>query len=323
MPYEYLLLYIGLIVCCKMRYCQEIEDLLRISQVYDNNTKTIHDVLLNLNWEGNWKSNDLASLGHKLTRMAALCRLRNETIKFVLNISQVGKVDSKVCKESSVIPDNTFLVNFQEKLLNQLTESQIQVDIYSVKLKQLREEVKATLIACGHCDLTDLLPDLEVGNQDQIVRLQIMLQWVYPNGKSCCNKNFVGSASSQKIIEVQDTPSKSSNTSCDSTVLDTGISKSDSTKIDLEVQDTPSKSPNTSCDSTVLDPGIPKSDSTKMDLEVQDTPSKSPKTSCDSTVLDTGIPKSDSTKMDLEVQDTPSKSPNTSCDSTVLDTGIP
>ena len=35
-------------------------------------------------------------------------------------------------------------------------------------------------------------------------------------------------------------------------------------------QNTPSKSPNTSCDSTVLDTGIPKRDSTKMDLEVQD-----------------------------------------------------
>ena len=154
-----------------MRYSQEIEDLLRISQEYDNNTKTIEDVLLNLNWEGNWKSNDLTSLGYKLTRMAALCRLQNEIVKFILNISQIGKVDSKVCKESSVIPDKTFLANFQEKLLNQLIESEIQIDIHSVKIKQLREEVKTTLIACGHCDLTDLLPYLEVGNQDQIAVL--------------------------------------------------------------------------------------------------------------------------------------------------------
>ena len=35
-------------------------------------------------------------------------------------------------------------------------------------------------------------------------------------------------------------------------------------------QNTPIKSPNISCDSKVLDTGIPKSDSTKMDLEVQD-----------------------------------------------------
>ena len=54
-----------------------------MSQEYDNNTKTIHDVLLNLNWEGNWKNNDLTSLGHKLTQLVVLSRLRNETIKFV------------------------------------------------------------------------------------------------------------------------------------------------------------------------------------------------------------------------------------------------
>ena len=95
-----------------MRYNQELEDLIRISQEYDNNTKTIHDVLLNLNGEGNWKNNDLTSLGHKLTQLVALSRLRNETIKFIFNCSHVGKVDPKVCKEPSVIPDKTFLANF-------------------------------------------------------------------------------------------------------------------------------------------------------------------------------------------------------------------
>ena len=64
-----------------MRYHQDLEDLLRISQ-YDNNTKTIGDVLLNLNWEGNWKSNDLTSLGHKPTQLVALSRLRNETDRY-------------------------------------------------------------------------------------------------------------------------------------------------------------------------------------------------------------------------------------------------
>ena len=93
-----------------MRYCQEIENLLRISQEYDNNTKALHDVLSNLNWEGNRESNDLASL--------ALVRLRNESIRFALNCSQHGKVYSKVCEEHSVIPDMTFLANFEEKILS-------------------------------------------------------------------------------------------------------------------------------------------------------------------------------------------------------------
>ena len=48
---------------------------------------------------------------------------------------------------------------------------------------------------------------------------------IYPNGKSYCNKNPIGSASSQKITDDQNTPSKSPNTSYDSKVLDTGIQK--------------------------------------------------------------------------------------------------
>ena len=176
---------IKLIACYEMRYYCET---LRISpQEYDNNTNAIHDVLLNLNWEGNWKSNDLASLGHKHTQLAALCRLGNEAIKFVLNCSQVSKVDSKVCKEPSVTPDETVVAKFQEKILTQLVESEIQLDIYNARVKQLKEEVKATLIACGHCDPAYFLPYLEVGNQDQIAMLQKLLQRVYPNGRSHCS----------------------------------------------------------------------------------------------------------------------------------------
>ena len=67
--------------------------------------------------------------------------------------------------------------------------------------------------------------------------LQILLQWLYPNGKPCCNKNPGGSASSHKITDDQNTPIKSPNISCDSTVIDTRIHKSDGTTLDLEVQD--------------------------------------------------------------------------------------
>ena len=74
---------------------------------------------------------------------------------------------------------------FKKKICTQLPESYIQYDTSNVRIKQLKEEVKATLIACGHCDLRDLLPYLEVGNQDQIVVLQLILQWVFPNGTSC------------------------------------------------------------------------------------------------------------------------------------------
>ena len=213
-----------------MRYYHEF---LRIYQEYDNNTSAIHDVLLNLNWEGNWKSNDLTSLGHKLTRLVALCRLRNEAIKFVLNCSQVSTVDSKVCKEPSVTPDETVLAKFQEKILTELAELDIQLDIYNVKVKQLREEVKATLIACGHCDPAYFLPYLEVGNQDQVAMLQILLQWVYPNGRSHC--------SNPKAIEIEATTEATNelpNMSLDSEVIETGAPNNDMVTVDLKTQDT-------------------------------------------------------------------------------------
>ena len=114
--------------------------------------------------------------------------------------------------------------------------------------------------------------------------LQIILQWVYPNGKSCCNKDPVGSVSSHKITDSQNTPIKSSNISCDSTVLDTGNPKSDSTKIDLEVQDTtqnlmPQKVieteattelPNMSLDSKVIETETPKDDMMTVDFNTLD-----------------------------------------------------
>ena len=126
-----------------MRYYQGF---LRISQEYENNTNALHDVLSNLNREGNWKSNDLTSLGHKLTELVAYIRLRDEINRFVLNCSQAKKFDSKVCKEPSVTPDESVIAKFQEKILTQLRESETQFDIYDARVKQLRKEVKATLI---------------------------------------------------------------------------------------------------------------------------------------------------------------------------------
>ena len=282
--------------------------------MYDNNTKALHDVLSNLKWEGNWESNDLASLGHKLTQMAVFARLRHVTTKFIFNCDQHAKVYSEVCNKHPGIPDKTLPADFQEKILTQLRGSNIQVDLYNVKFKQLEEEVTATLIACGHCDLSDLLPYLEVGNKDQIDMLQIMLQWVYPNGKSCCNKDPVGSVSSHKITDSQNTPIKSPNISCDSTVLDTGFPKSDSTKVDLEVQATtqnpmPKKVieieattelPNMSLDSKVIETKAPKDDMMTVDLNTLDPkPNPMPKK-----IIETEASKNDMVTIDLNSQDT-------------------
>ena len=97
--------------------------------------------------------------------------------------------------------------------------------------------------------------------------LHIMLQWVYPNGKSCCNKDPVGAVSSHKITDNQNTPIKSPNISCDSTVLDTGIPKSDSTKMDSEIQDTTQ----TPMPKKVIETEAPKNDMVTVNLNTQDT----------------------------------------------------
>ena len=246
--------------------------------------------------------------------MAALARLRNEATKFILNFYQHTKVYSEVCKKHLGIPEKTLPADFEEKIRTQLPESYIQYDTSNVRIKLLKEEVKATLIACGHCDLRDLLPYLEVGNKDQKDMLQIMLQWVYPNGTSCCNKNPVGSVSSHKITDSQITPIKSPNISCDSTVLDTGIPKSDHTKMDLEVQDTtqnpmPKKVieteattelPNMSLDSKVIETEAPKDDMMTVDLNTLDPkPNPMPKK-----IIETEAPKNDMVTIDLNSQDT-------------------
>ena len=306
-----------------MRYYHEF---LRIYQEYDNNTSAIHDVLLNLNWEGNWKSNDLTSLGHKLTRLAALCRLRNEAIKFVLNCSQVSKVDSKVCKEPSVTPDETVVAKFQEKILTELAEADIQLDFYNVRIKQLREEVKATLIACGHCDPAYFLPYLEVGNQDQIAMLQILLQWAYPNGRSHCSnpKAIETEAPRNDMITVdlktQDKQLDSKQNPMPENVIESEAPKNDMVTVDLNTQYTqlnPNPNPMTPRHKLkrikkggkvkkIQSPGGHKIKFTPSQTiqDNQNTPIKSPNISCDSTVPDPGIPKGNSSKMVLEVQDT-------------------
>ena len=251
-------------------------------------------------------------------------------------------------------PDETVLAKFQEKILTQLAELRdIQLDIYNVRVKQLREEVKATLIACGHCGPAYFLPYLEVGNQDQVATLQILLQWVYPNGRSHC--------SNPKAIETEATTEATNelpNMSLDSEVIATEAPKNDMISVDLKTQDTQLDPKQKPIPEKVTESEAPKNDMVTVDLNTHDTqpnpkpnpmpkktmtprykfkrikkggkvkkiqlsgvhkmkfkpphkiedsqntPIKSPNIACDSTALDTGIPKSDSSKMVLEVQDT-------------------
>ena len=115
----------------------------------------------------------------------------------------------------------------------------------------MREEVKASLIACGHCDLTDLLPYLEAGNQEQIAALQIMLPWVYANGRSHC--------SDPKVIKTEAT-TELPNMSLDTKVIETEATTEATTEL-----------PNMSLVSKVIETEAPKNDMITVDLQTQDT----------------------------------------------------
>ena len=58
-----------------MRYQNEIEKNLKISEEFGIKIKTKYTVLQAIYGEENWKNNDLASLGHKLASMSTLFKL--------------------------------------------------------------------------------------------------------------------------------------------------------------------------------------------------------------------------------------------------------
>ena len=166
-----------------MRHQKEIEGIFRVLHEFDSRIKDKYDVLNNLNWEGNRKNNELASLGHILASMNALFKLRDETFMLNSRLSKINMADSDEDIDPCTIPELTFRVKVHKKVLQKLDESKNLTDICSQKLMDLREEVRSILTNSGHCDPTDLYPHLEKGNQDQIVILNMILEWIYPNGR--------------------------------------------------------------------------------------------------------------------------------------------
>ena len=73
-------------------------------------------------------------------------------------------------------PEKTLWVKVQKALQHDVEDSLELIESYSRVFHWLREDVESILTTSGHCDLSDLLPYLEVGNKDQINMLQIMLQ---------------------------------------------------------------------------------------------------------------------------------------------------
>ena len=71
-----------------MRYQNEIEEILRISEEFGSKIKNKYIVLQAIYREQNWKNNDLASLGHKLASMSTLFKFRNEIAWFIQDLER-------------------------------------------------------------------------------------------------------------------------------------------------------------------------------------------------------------------------------------------
>ena len=182
------------------------------------------------------------------------------------------------------------------------------------------------------------LPYLEVGNQDQIAMLQILLQWVYSNGRSHCSnpKAIETEATTEATTELTDM-------SIDSKVIETEAPKNDIT-VDLKTQDTqlhPNQKP---MPENGIESEAPKNDMVTVDLNTQDTqlnpkPNPMPKKTMTPRYKFKRIKKGGKVqkiqspgvhKMNFnpshkitDSQNTPIKSPEISGDSTVPDTGFP
>ena len=337
-----------------MRHQKEIEGIFRVLHEFDSRMKDKYDVLNNLNWEGNRKNNELASLGHILASMDALFKLRDETFMFISRISKIHLADSDEDMNPCNIPELTFRIKVHQTVLQRLVESRNLTDICSQKLMDLAEEVRSILTNSGHCDPADLYPHLEKGNQDQIVILNMILEGIYPNGR----ENHVVFGSSHDTVKNLNSTNELPNMSLDSEVIETEAPKNDMITVDLKTQDTQLDPKQKPIPEKVTESEAPKNDMVTVDLtthdtqpnpkpnpmpkktmtprykfkrikkggkvkkiqspgvhtmtsnpshkitDSQNTPIKSPNISCDSTILDTGITKGDIAKMDLEVQDT-------------------
>ena len=300
------------------------------------------------------KNNELASLCHILASMNALFKLRDETFMFISRISKIHLADLDEDINPCTIPELTFRVKVHKKVLQKLVESKNLNDICSQKLMDLGEVVRSILTNSGHCDPADLYPHLEKGNQDQIVILNMILEWIYPNGR----KNHVVFGSSHNTVKDQNSTNELPNMSLDSEVIETEAPKNDMITVDLKTQDTQLDPKQEPIPEKVTESEAPKNDMVTVDLNTHDTqlnpkpnpmpkktmtprykfetikkggkvqkiqfpgihkmkfkpshkitdsqntPIKSPNISCDSTVPDSGIPKGDSSKMVLEVQNT-------------------
>ena len=106
----------------KMRYQNEIEEILRISEEFGSKIKNKYIVLQAIYREQNWKNNDLASLGQKLASMSTLFKLSNEIARFIQDLERKNKnLDSKFSKET--VSEHSSWVEVQKAILPYVEES--------------------------------------------------------------------------------------------------------------------------------------------------------------------------------------------------------
>ena len=142
--------------------------------------------------------------------------------------------DSDEDMNPCTIPELTFRAKVHKKVLQKLDESKNLTDICSQKLMDLGEEVRSILTNSSHCDPADLYPHLEKGNQDQIVILNMILEWIYSNGR----ENHIVFGSSHNTVKNQNSTNELPNMSLDSKVIEPEAPKNDMITVDLKTQDT-------------------------------------------------------------------------------------
>ena len=105
-----------------------------------------------------------------------------------------------------------------------------------------------------------------MGNQDQVAMLQILLQWVYPNGRSHC--------SNPKVIETEATTEATTelpNMSLDSKGIGIEVPKNDMITVDLKTQDTQLDPKQKPIPEKVTESEASKNDMVTVDLNTHDT----------------------------------------------------
>ena len=138
-----------------------------------------------------------------------------------------------------------------------------------------------------------------MGNQVQIAALKLLLQWIYPNGRSHC--------SNPKVIETGATTEARTelpNMPLDSKVIETEAPKNDMITVNLKTKDKQLDSKQNSMPKKVIETEAPKNDMMTEDLNTQDTQPDPKQKPMPENVIKSEAPKNDMVTVDLNTQDT-------------------